>query len=774
MLHEATWRSDRAAGALLEFNAHARPAPLRRIALIGNFPPRRCGIATFTRDLYEALRRAAPLAEASVVAMTDGEHGYAYPDAVTMSPRQHALVDYVRAADRLNHMDADLVSLQHEYGIFGGPAGAHVLTFLARLRAPVVTTLHTVLTHPDPDQRRVMEGLIARSARLIVMAEKGRRILRSVYNTPDDKIAVVPHGVPDCAFEETAAHKAALGFAGRDTLLTFGLLAGNKGIEDMIRALPAIAARHRKALYVVLGATHPHLVAREGEAYRESLVALAADLNVSDHVRFVDEYVDEAKLLAYLAAADVYVTPYLTESQITSGTLSFAVGLGKPVVSTPYWHAQELLAEGRGVLTPFHDPAALAAACDGVLSDAPRREKMRRAAYAAGRAMIWPRVGERYLEIFGEAKAEKRMTRKEPPRRPIPAPHLAGVERLTDGCGILQHSRYRTPDRNHGYCLDDNARALILMNRLGELDFRAARTSELAAVYASFVQHAWRGDARVFRNFMSYDRRWLEPAGSDDSIGRGFWALGDTALRGREEDLRRWAGEIALEALEAAGRLNPPRSRAFACLGLAALAEARPGEGRARALMRRFAQDFLAARESHAGEGWDWFEPWLAYDNARIPEALIRAGLALDAPAFVSTGLETLDWLCRTHTAPEGHFRPTPTAALGRRYDGSAQFDQQPLEAAAAVDACAAAYDATGDARWAREARRAHAWFLGENDLGAAVAGPDGQCHDGLTRDGVNLNQGAESVLAFQLATAEMQRLARAAGAEARGDGPSR
>jgi hypothetical protein len=634
------------------------------------------------------------------------------------------------------------------------------LALLAQTQAPLVTTLHTVLADPEPEQARVMRALVERSARLVVMTHKGRHILRDVYGVRDRKIAVIPHGAPDRPFTETADHKRTLGLEGRAVLLTFGLLAPNKGVEHMLRALPALAKRHANALYVVLGATHPHLLAREGEAYRESLVKLSAELGISAHVCFIDEYVDEAKLLAYLAAADIYVTPYQAEAQITSGTLSFAVALGKPVVSTPYWHACELLGNGRGLITPFNDHSALATACLKLLDDDVLRERMRRKAYAAGREMTWPRVAEQYLRVFDKVRAETKTQRRRP-RNVQMKTSLAGVERLTDACGILQHSLYRVPDRAHGYCLDDNARALILTNRLSKQAIGGRRVGELALIYAAFVQSAWNAHTGSFRNFMTYDRRWLEEEGSKDSFGRAFWALGETALRASTEDLRQWASDLAGAAMAGAVRLRPLRSRAFVMLGLSSLAAAQARNAAARRLLRQCAEEMAGAHKVCRRDDWKWFEDTLAYDNARLPEALIRAGNALQAARFIDLGLETLSWLCARQTAPGGNFRPVSTIALGRRNPPPDLFDQQPVEAAATIDACAAAFEASGDARWISEAERAFSWFSGANDLAAHIGLPDGQCHDGLTAAGPNRNQGAESVLAFQLATAEMRRLAR-------------
>jgi glycosyltransferase involved in cell wall biosynthesis len=733
---------------------------LSRIALIGNFPPRLCGIATFTRDVYEALTALDDAPEVDVYAMNDPGADHAYPAAVTMAIGQNELADYQAVAHAINQSGADIVLVQHEYGIFGGPAGAHLLRLLDRVAAPVIVTLHTVLETPNPDQRAVVEALARRAAKLIVMADRGREMLMRIHGIPADRIAVVKHGVPDRPQLPTAELKPAFGFEGRDVLLTFGLLSPNKGIETVIRALPDIAARHPDALYVILGATHPHLVAHEGEAYRESLIALASELGVDGHVRFIDGFLDQEDLLDYLAVADIYVTPYLNEAQITSGTLSYAVALGKPVVSTPYWHASELLADGVGTLVGFGDSAGFASAINGLLDEPDRMADVGTRAYAIGRTMIWPRLAEAYSEICDAAIAS-RVTRLPAPYRTAadrPAVTLAAMERMSDGVGMLQHSIFSVPDRAHGYCLDDNARALMLMHRIeGDL---APRADALARTYASFVQSAWNGDNGRFRNFMAYDRRWLEDAGSEDSFGRALWALGVTAADARDAQLRRWAAHLFDQVAAQIHALGSPRTWAFALLGADAMLGAHPGHGLARRLVGELATRLHACLRQSRRDGWTWFESVLGYDNARMPEALLRAAIHLDDAEMRADALTALVWLDDIQTTAQGHFRAVGTDSFGREHAVPMPFDQQPLEAWAMIDAAVCADAATGDPRWATAALRAWGWYLGENDVGLPLGSVrDGECFDGLMNDRVNLNQGAESVLAFQFAVCAVSRM---------------
>ena len=580
---------------------------------------------------------------------------------------------------------------------------------------------------------------------------------------------MVPHGVPDRAPADPAPLKRRFGIEGHRVFLTFGLLSPNKGLETMIRAMPAIVANHPDALYVVLGATHPHLVAQQGEVYRESLVALAGELGVGAHVRFVDGYLEQDEMLDWLATADIYVTPYLNEAQITSGTLSLAVSLGKPVISTPYWHAAELLADGVGRLVPFGDRDALAQAAIQLLDDDAARAAMEAKARIAGGMMAWPQVARSYHDLFVEALGSQ-PARLFPGGERAPAaadtlapPRLDSVERLTDGCGIIQHSIFAVPDRNHGYCVDDNCRALMLMHRFGGAD--RVRADQLALVYAAFVQHAWNGERGRFRNFMAFDRSWLEAEGSEDSFGRTLWTLGDTAHRAHRHDLRIWASHLFDQVAPHALELRSPRTWAFAILGADAMLDAHPGHEVSARLLRTLADRLMAERAAAHRPGWDWFEAVLAYDNARLPQALLRASRRLGDGAMCDVARATLAWLDACQTNDAGQFRAVGTDSFGRRFQKPRPFDQQPVEAWAMIDASRDAWEILGDDRWLGAARRAYAWYLGGNDLGLPIGvAIDGGCFDGLMADRANLNQGAESVLAFQFACCALREMAEKAG----------
>jgi glycosyltransferase involved in cell wall biosynthesis len=732
-----------------------------RIALLGNHSPRRCGIATFTGDFASALLRGFPDIAVDIYAMNDAGSAYDYPPQVVQGIDEANPIAYADAARAIGASGADLLWVQHEYGIFGGPAGSHLLRLLDRITIPVIVTLHTVLTNPNEDQRRVLEAVVRRASRVVVMAERGRRILTEVHGISRDKIVVIPHGIADRPLLDTADFKERFGLAGRKTVLTFGLLSPNKGIETMIRAMPRIVTAEPDVMYTVLGATHPHLVAREGERYRDQLTALAAELGVAGQVRFVDAFVDVEDLLDQLCAADLYVTPYLNPAQITSGTLSYAVGLGKPVISTPYWHAEELLADGVGALVAFDDPEGFARRIIELLSDDALREDMRARAYARGRTMTWASVADQAIGLARAVTAEApvRLPMRTPPIDIKPRPSLLAVRRMSDSCGIFQHSIFSVPDRAHGYCLDDNARALILAHRVGE---DGPDLDRLVATYCSFIQNAWNADVGRFRNFMSYRREWLEEVGSDDSFGRGLWATGITAAEAARHDIRVWALHLFEQVASRAIELESSRAAAFSILGADAVLEAHPGHSQALTLVETLSRRILARLRAARREGWIWFEDVLAYDNARLPEALLRAGRRLGDRAMIDEGLRSLEWLDAMQTAEEGHFRAIGTESFGRPHSPPLPFDQQPLEAWATIEAAEIAYAVSGDPRWLTTARHAFGWYLGRNDLGLHMATlQDGGCYDGLMPDRANLNQGAESVLAFQLAQCAMLRVSQ-------------
>lgn len=741
--------------------------PFRRVALVGTSVPRQCGIATFTDDLYHALNRADRSLDVSIVAMNDRADGYAYPRHVAFEVPANDPLAYTVAADFLGVSDTDIVCLQHEFGIFGGRAGEHVLALVEGLTAPLVTTLHTVLEKPDRDQLKVMRALIENSARLVVMADKGRQILQDRYGVSPAKIAVIPHGVPDRAFLDPALAKHALDLADRTLLMTFGLLGPGKGIETAIQALPALIRSHPKILYMIVGATHPNLLRSEGEQYRQGLVSLADTLGVNDHIRFVDRYCALDELLDHLAACDIYIAPYPNEAQIVSGTLAYALALGKPVVSTPFWYAEEMLANRRGVIVPFAQPDALAGAVGQLIDDDRMRSGIRARAYEQGRAMIWSRVAQQYLALFDEVRSgvpslgATILSFPAPMVSTPPAISTAHLAALTDDVGLIQHAKFGVAHRRHGYCLDDNARGLLVMAQLALHRKLTPDEEKLSHIYAAFVEDAFCPTTGRARNFMRFDRTWIEEGAQDDALGRALWALGNVAIMHDERGLGSWAAARLLETAPCLPNCKAPRSWAYGLLGIAAFLKRFPGHRSFEAIRDELAHRLQQRFHDSAGPEWTWFEDRLGYDNARLCEALIVCGHDGDDGAMLGTGLNTLGWLMQLQTAPKGHFRPVGTESFGIDRSPPRAFDQQPLEVWGAVSACLAAADATQNLHWLQEAHRAFAWFFGENDLGLPLVDAErGACFDGLHPDRRNANQGAESTLAYLAAATALTRFA--------------
>ncbi len=737
---------------------------IRRIAVLGNHLPRQCGIATFTTDLSEAIASIGPDLDCFVLAMNDGLHKHAYPPRVRFELPDNDAGAYTRAADFLNVNAVDVISVQHEYGIFGGKAGSHLLPLLRELRMPIVTTLHTILATPNLHQRRVMDEITTLSDRLVVMTSGGAAILRDVHGVDDDKIDVIPHGIPNIPY---AGSKNRLGVEGRPLILTFGLLSPDKGIEYVIDALPAILSHYPDVVYIVLGATHPHIIERHGETYRLMLEDRAKRLGVDSNVIFHNRFVSKAELSEFLAAADIYITPYLNPEQITSGTLAYALGAGKAVISTPYAYARELLAENRGILVPARDSSAIATEIAGLLDDPEKRKGFRDRAAAHGRAMLWPSVAHSYLRTFERARVEKTQRLRTEFRastlatRPVELPHvnLGHVEVMTDDTGMLQHAAFNVPRYQEGYCVDDNARALLLMTLLedaGADDPRTVRT--LASRYLAFLNHAFNAPIGRFRNFMSYSRFWREEEGSEDSHGRALWALGTVVGRSVDPGRHSLASALFHAALPAVSEFSSPRAWAFALLGIEQYLHAFEGDRNVQTAGREIAERLhgLFSRTDHPD--WPWCENRVTYCNARLPQALIAAGSSIGDETMVATGLQSLEWLMTIQRTPDGYFAPVGTNGFFDRGMTAATFDQQPVEACATVSACMQAFRVTGDHRWTEHARTAFTWFLGQNQLQMALYDPlSGGCRDALHADRLNENQGAESTLSFLLALMDMR-----------------
>jgi glycosyltransferase involved in cell wall biosynthesis len=751
----------------------SKPSLPSRIAVIGNYLPRQCGIATFTTDLCAAISAEYGTARLLALPVNDTEQGYDYPARVRWSLAQDDVRTYQEAAEFLNFNNIDMVCLQHEYGIFGGPAGGHILHLLRSLKMPVVTTLHTVLREPNPAQLMVMEEVAELSDRLIVMSQLSSQFLQEIFKVPGSKIDMVPHGVPDLPFLDPNFYKDRFGVEGKAVLLTFGLLSPNKGIENVILAMPQILSKHKNVVYIVAGATHPHILRREGDTYRASLQALAKEVGVESQVIFHDRFVSPEEMAEFIGAADIYITPYRYEEQVVSGTLAYALGAGKAIISTPYWHAIELLDDRRGALVPFQNPGAIANKTIELLDTPALRHAMRKRAYVFARDMVWKRVAQGYMGSFARVRSD----RMESPRvqfsaritpkllNQLPELKLTHVNALTDDTGMLQHAIFTIPNRTEGHTTDDNARALIftvLLAHLGKDQLEThSVTPDFPSRYLSFLEHAFDPAKGRFRNFLGYDRQWNEPVGSEDCHGRSLWSLGTVLGRSEDQGLRCAAGRLFEFSLPAALEFSSPRAWAYTLLGIQEYLNSYPGDRDAQKIRSVLSRRLLEMYEAIRSPDWKWFENVLAYGNARLPQAMLLVGSACADDRMISASLEALDWLSTTQRSEtNGHFVPIGSQGFYHQGGARARFDQQPIEAAGAVSACLEAYRITGDSRWRTEAWSAFNWFLGDNDLQLPLYDSvSGGCRDGLHPDRANENQGAESTLSFLMALLEMRSL---------------
>ena len=733
---------------------------------IGSYVPRKCGIATFTNDLYNTIVSESKSDGHRVIAMNNIPEGYNYPEEVAFEIQRNHLPDYQRAADFINLSNTDIVSLQHEFGLFGGLAGDYLFSLMGRVKKPIITTLHTIIREPNPDYRRSMEELIHYSHKLVVMTEMSKEILKDIYGVPEEKIELIYHGVPDVPFIADNQNKKLRYLDGRIVILTFGLLNPGKGIEFLLDALVPVVKKNPNITYIVLGATHPEVIKSQGEKYRLTLERKVHDLGLENNVIFHNRYVTLDELCEYIIDSDIYVSPYLNREQIVSGALTYAIGMGKAIISTPYWHAQEMLSDGRGILVDFGDVEVLSQSLLSFMSDPDTCQLMRKKTYEFGRQMIWKEVGRHYLKLFNDVfepwEIDNAETRLESPiffHTTLPEIKLNHLYLLSDDVGIFQHATFGIPDRDHGYSTDDVGRGLAVLtdDQIPNQDILPLMT-----IYLSFLHHAQTENGH-FHNFMNYDRRFTDEQGSDDTLGRAIFGLGHVVRWGLTEGMRALAHSMIEKSEPMLENINSPRAKAYTicglCVALKRYEERQYNDtDKIKSIIIKLSDELIALYDETRTEDWNWFETIVAYGNAKICEALLYAFQATHDLRYKEVGLTTLEFLTDIQwygtffdlVGNEGWYNINKEKAV---------FGQQPIDAGYLTNAYITAYDITGDKRYLHQAYHAFEWFLGRNRLGIPLYDfGTGGVADGLDSQGVSANQGAESSICFLLALLSLYR----------------
>jgi len=732
-----------------------------KFAYIGTYPPRECGIGTFTMNLYNSMvmnlacRQAGnettkDLIEGFIVAMNDHDQAYDYPEEVNLTIRQEHQRDYLEAVKFINLSGADICVLEHEFGIFGGQNGIYILPLLHRLEIPLIVTLHTIVKAPSYNEKVVLQEICKMANKIVVMSHKAIEFLTTIYNVDKGKIEFIEHGVPDIQFNQ-AQSKKEFHLENRKVLITFGFISRNKGIETVIKALPKVIEKFPEVIYMVLGKTHPNVLRYSGEEYRVYLQHLVKNLNLGKHVFFLNEFINQKELFKYLSASDIYVTPYLNEAQITSGTLSYAIGVGSAVVSTPYWHALELLSDGRGRLFNFNDSDALSTIFIELLDNPEVLKDLRKKAYDYGRTITWPQSGVKYVALANKILAARPevVVEKETTIDPLILPpfSLAHIKRLTDDTGIIQHAKFGIPNLKEGYCLDDNARALLMVL----MAYRQKKNSlalDLAPIYLSYI-HYMQNKNGTFRNFLSFSRVFLDEVGSEDSFGRTIWALG-YLLANEPNDAYYQTGKlIFFDASQNFENLHSIRGIANTIVGISYYLRSNPNDDSITERLRNLASKLVKHYEENSTPDWKWFEPLLAYDNGILPLALLHSAEILKDEKITSTALETMNFLSEI-TLKDGYLSIVGNEKWYKKDAECSMFAQQPVDALAMVLMFHQAFRLTKDKEYLNKLFACFMWFLGENDLRMSLFDFETKgCCDGFEKYGVNRNQGAESSLAY-------------------------
>jgi len=717
-----------------------------KIAYLATYPPRECGIATFTHDLVSTInKKFNPRAKAEIIAMNDESSLYNYGDEVKYQINQADVEDYINVAKNINNdNEIGLVNVQHEFGLFGGDYGEYLIPFLESLNKPVITTFHSVVPNPDKKQKKVVRAIAERTKAMIVMADSAIDILEKDYGLNKNKIHKIHHGVPDISINfDKEKLKEELRLEGKFVLLTFGMLNRGKGIEYAIKALPEVVKQNPDIIYVVVGETHPQVRKHEGESYRNELTELVEELGLKNHVKFYNKYLSLNEIIKFLQAADIYITPSLDPNQIVSGTLAYALSSGTPIIATKYAHAKELISGNRGMLVDFKDHEQIEQAINFLVKNKRLRDEMGNNAYEYGRNMVWSKVASDYMNVFQKTTKTKRI------KYIVPNINLAHLKKMTDTTGIIQHAKHSVPDRNTGYTLDDNARALIAAAKYYDLN-KDEDTLNLISTYLAFIKYSQKDNGN-FQTTLTYEHDFVNEPESEDSYGRAIWACGTLINSSVYDNIKHNAKFIMDNSLKIFDKIKSPRAIAFMILGLCEYHK-RYKYKDLHEKIKILADKLVELYKNESLKDWRWFEPYLTYSNGVLSEALFNAYNIVKDEKYLSIAVESLDFLkeitiIKKRAVLIGH------NGWYRKNGKRALYDQQPVDACSLVRAFLASYKVIKKRSYYNDAIVSFEWFLGKNSLNRRIYDDiTGGCFDGLNPKEINLNQGAESTISYLMA----------------------
>lgn len=717
------------------------------VVFLATYPPRECGIATFTKDLVSSINQRLPKnIKTGIIAMNNnGVNIYNYPPEVSYQISDTDMNDYIEAAKRINNSPkVKLVNIQHEFGIFKGMWGDYLLAFLEIVNKPVIITFHSILPSPDPKLRKVVKAICKKVEAIVVMTNKAIELLRKTYrvNTP---IHLIPHGIPKVSFEDQTAEKTYLGYEGKIILSSFGMISKGKGYEHVIEALPNIVKKYPNLIYLIIGETHPIARKKYGERYRNSLIRKVKELKLEKHVKFYNKYLALGEIIQYLKATDIYISSGMNPNQATSGTLAYAMGCGRTVISTSFLHAKDVINSERGILVGFEKPKAFEKAILHLLENDDLRKEMEKKTYYYTRPMTWSNVAMYYCDLFN-----KYLDLKNKELESLPEMDTSHLIKLTDNFGVIQFAVQTIPDKNSGYTLDDNARAILVCTKHYE-KFREFKQLSLIKTYLNYIKYVQKEDGRLY-NYVNKDRKVNKDEWSEDAHGRAIWALGYLISSSQiPDDFKKEAEEILTKAIKASDIIKSPRSLAFIIQGLYFYNRA-INSPKMRRQICNLTDCLVSLYKETSNPSWKWFEPYMTYANSKLPEALLYSYLATGKREYLDIGLESLNFLL-SETFRDGVFIPIGQRGWYFKDKKKAYYDQQPIEASYMIQSLILAYRIVRDEKYKKYAMGAFQWFIGKNTLNQVVYDSStGGCYDGIGENAVNLNQGAESTISYLMA----------------------